>query len=386
VPRPAHGVKRQETKVTDVVRQDPPFRAEHIGSMLRPRALKDAHRALSSGTSTEAEFDAVRDQSMIDAIRLQEEAGMQSITDGEFRRASWFSAFFEALEGFSHAESLFQFRDAEGGRHSWTTCCATAPIRRTGGITTGEFDFIRAHTDRTPKVTMPTPSALHFFRGKDCVDAAIYPDLDKFWNDVVTVFRAEIADLVARGATYLQLDEVPLAMLCDPLVRDQARAQGEDPEALIETYIDVLNRALEDRPADMRVGIHLCRGNFRGRWMAEGGYEPVAERLFNHLAVDAFFLEFDNPRSGDFSPLRLVPADKTVVLGLVSSKSAELEAVEDLRRRIDAAATHVPLDRLCLSPQCGFASVAGGNLITEDDERAKLRLVSEVAEAVWGSA
>ena len=370
--------------MTATIHQDPPFRAEHIGSMLRPRSLKDAHRALAGGTISEAEFEVVRDQAMRDAIAIQESAGMQSITDGEFRRASWFSAFFEALDGFSHADSAFQFRDAEGGRHSWTTCCATAPVRRVRGITTDEFDFVRAHTDRLPKVTMPTPSALHFFRGPACVDAAVYPDLDRFWDDVVAVYRAEIADLGERGARYLQLDEVPLAMLCDPLVRDQVRTLGEDPDALVETYIDVLNRALADRPKDMRVGIHLCRGNFRGRWMAEGGYEPVADALFNRLAADAFFLEFDNERSGDFSPLRLVPEDKTVVLGLISSKQAALEPVDTVRRRIDEAAAHVPLDRLCLSPQCGFASVAGGNLITEDDERDKLALVTEVAGKVWG--
>ena len=363
--------------------QEPPFRAEHIGSLLRPRVLKDAYRARADGNLSDAEYDAVRDQAVLDAIRMQESAGMHAITDGEFRRASWFSAFFEALDGFSHADSAFQFRDSEGGRYAWTTCCATAPIRRVGGITTDEFDFVRAHTDRLPKITMPTPSALHFFRGPACVDTAIYPDLDRFWDDVVTVYRAEIANLASRGATYLQLDEVPLAMLCDPMVRDQVRTLGEDPDALIETYIDVLNRALADRPAGMRVGVHLCRGNFRGRWMAEGGYEPVADALFNRLAVDAFFLEFDSERAGDFSPLRLMPADKTVVLGLISSKHAALESVDGLRRRIDQAAAHVPLDRLCLSPQCGFASVAGGNFLTEDDERDKLELVSEVAAKVW---
>ncbi len=311
---------------------------------------------------------------------------MRSITDGEFRRAAWSSGFIDALEGFSLADSLFEFRDAEGGRHGWRTCCATAPIRRVGGITTQEFDFVRGHTDRLPKVTMPTPSILHFFRGKGCADPAVYPDLEQFWDDVVAVYRAEIADLAARGATYLQLDEVPLAMLCDPDVRDQARAQGEDPDALIDTYIDMVNRVLEDRPADMTVGIHLCRGNFRGRWMAEGGYEPVAEALFNRLAVDAFFLEYDTPRAGDFAPLRLVPNDKTVVLGLISSKTAALEPADDLRRRIDEAASYVPFERLALSPQCGFASVAGGNPLTEDQERAKLTLVADVANQVWGNA
>ena len=367
-------------------RHDPPFRAEHIGSLLRPRALKDAHKAHAAGEIDAARHREAVEAAIVDAIRLQEQTGMRAITDGEFRRAAWSSAFFEALEGFSHADSLFEFRDAEGGRHRWRTCCATGPIRRVGGIATKEFDFVRAHTDRLPKVTLPTPSALHFFRGKGCVDPKAYPDLDRFWDDVVTVYRAEIADLAARGMTYLQLDEVPLAMLCDPDVQGQARDQGENPEALIETYINVLNRALEDRPADITVGIHLCRGNFRGRWMAAGGYEPVADALFNRLAVDAFYLEYDTPRAGDFAPLRFVPDDKSVVLGLISSKTAALEPVDALRRRIDEAATYVPLDRLALSPQCGFASVAGGNPLTEDEERAKLALVADVANQVWGEA
>jgi len=366
--------------------RDPPFRAEHIGSLLRPRALKDAFKAHAAGDIGAMQYQDAVEAAIVDAIRMQEQAGLRSITDGEFRRAAWSSAFIEALEGLSQADSLFEFRDAEGGRHRWRTCCATGPIRRARGIATEEFDFVSAHTDQLPKVTMPTPSALHFYRGKACADPQVYPDLDQFWEDVVAVYRAEIAALAERGATYLQLDEVPLAMLCDPDVRAQARDQGEDPEALIETYINVLNRALEDRPAEMTVGIHLCRGNFRGRWMAAGGYEPVADALFNRLEVDAFFLEYDTPRAGDFAPLRFVPDDKTVVLGLISSKTAVLEPIDRLRRRIDEAAGHVPLDRLALSPQCGFASVAGGNAISDDDERAKLALVTDVARKVWGEA
>lgn len=367
-------------------RRDPPFRAEHIGSLLRPSALKGAFRSHAVGDLDDAAFQDAVEDAIVYAIRLQESSGMRSITDGEFRRAAWSSGIIEALDGFGLADSLFEFRDAEGGRHRWKTCCATGPIRRVRGIATEEFDFIRANTDRLPKVTLPTPSVLHFFRGKGCVDTSVYPDLDQFWSDAVTVYRAEIADLAARGATYVQFDEVPLAMLCDPSVRDQARAQGEDPDALIETYIDILNQALEGRPETMTVGIHLCRGNFRGRWMAEGGYEPVADALFNRLNVDAFFLEYDTPRAGDFAPLRFVPADKAVVLGLVSSKNPEFESTDNLRARIDEAAIHVPLERLALSPQCGFASVAGGNALTEDAERAKLELVVRTADAVWGTA
>ncbi|HEX9647502.1 MAG TPA: 5-methyltetrahydropteroyltriglutamate--homocysteine S-methyltransferase, partial [Alphaproteobacteria bacterium] len=274
----------------------------------------------------------------------------------------------------------------EGGRFEWQTCRAEAPIRRLRGIATEEYAFVRGHTRRVPKVTMPTPSAFHFFRLGDCADAAAYPDLDHFWDDLVAVYRAELAALGDAGCGYVQLDEVPLAMLCDAGVREQVRAQGADPDRLVETYVGMIARVLAGRPPGMRVALHLCRGNFRGRWMAEGGYEPVAEALFNRVDVDAFLLEFDTPRAGGFAPLRLLPAGKRAVLGLVSTKTPRLEATDALRRRIDQAARLVPLDRLGLSPQCGFASVAGGNPLDEAAQRAKLARVVEVAQAVWGTA
>jgi 5-methyltetrahydropteroyltriglutamate--homocysteine methyltransferase len=366
---------------------DPPFRAEHIGSLLRPRALKDAHKAALAGEAGEASWRAALEGAIAEAIRMQEAVGLRVITDGEFRRASWFSAFFEALEGFGLAESRFRFRDGEGTLHAFRSCRAEAPIRRSRGITTGEYEFVRARTERQPKVTMPTPSAFHFFcGGGECADPAVYPDLDRFWDDLVAVYRAEIAALDALGAAYVQLDEVPLAMLCDPGVREQVRAEGEDPDALVDLYVQLVNRVLEGRPERMRIAIHLCRGNFRGRWLAAGGYEAVAEKLFNELAVDAFFLEYDTPRAGDFSPLALVPEGKVVVLGLVSTKTPILESVDALRARIDQAARHLPLENLALSPQCGFASVAGGNPLSEDDQRAKLARVVEVADKVWGGS
>jgi 5-methyltetrahydropteroyltriglutamate--homocysteine methyltransferase len=279
---------------------------------------------------------------------------------------------------------MFEFHDAAGNSYPFDTCYAVAKIRRTRPIAVGEFEFVRHHTRRVAKVTMPAPSFMHFFRGKACADPAVYPDVAGFWADLLRVYHEELAELGGAGAQYLQIDEVPLAMLCDPAVRERAREIGEDPDALATMYIDGVNDALRARPPGMTVGMHLCRGNLRSRWMAAGSYEAVAERMFNETNVDAFFLEYDTPRAGDFAPLRFMPKDKTVVLGLVSTKTPVLEDADALRRRIDEAARHVPLERLALSPQCGFASTVGGNLLSIDDERRKLGLVVEVAKRVWG--
>ncbi len=372
--------------MSDASAKGPPFRAEHIGSLLRPRALKDAHKALADGAIDRATYGAVLDHAVVDAIRLQEAIGLRSITDGEFRRASWFSAFFETLAGFGMTEAPFAFRDGTGARYTWPTCFAAGPIRRSGGITTGEFESIRRETTDTPKVTMPTPSAFHFFALGRHAAPHVYPDEESYWQDLIAVYQQELAALADLGATYIQLDEVPLAMLCDPAIQDQVRQMGFDPDQLIDTYVDVINQTLAGRPTGLTVGIHLCRGNFRSRWLAAGGYGPVAPRLFGDLDVDAFFLEYDSPRAGDFSPLDHIASGKTVVLGLISTKTPEREAPDDLRRRIDEASRHVPIERLCLSPQCGFASVAGGNVISDDDQRRKLDLVVRVADAVWGEA
>jgi 5-methyltetrahydropteroyltriglutamate--homocysteine methyltransferase len=363
-----------------------PHRAEHVGSLLRPRALKGAFRAHAEGTMNDAVFREVLESSIRDAIRMQEEVGLRSITDGEFRRTAWSAGFVWALDGLEARDSLFEFRDESGDIVRWQTCFAARKIRRTRGITLDEFGFVRRCTDRDVKVTMPAPSFLHFFRGGQCADPGAYADLDEFWTDVVHVYRDEIADLSRAGARYLQLDEVPVAMLGDDTIRERMRALGEDPARLLERYVSTVNRALEGRPAEMTVGMHLCRGNLRGHWMASGSYEAVAERLFQEARVDAFFLEYDTERAGDFSPLRFMPKDKRVVLGLVSSKLPALETVDSLRRRLDAASRYVSLDRLAISPQCGFASTAGGNPLTEEDQRAKLARVVEVAEAVWGTS
>ena len=364
----------------------PPFRAEHVGSLLRPADLKRAFQQFRDGALSAADYEAALLDAIRGAVRTQEDAGLQSITDGEFGRNSWFGFFFERMDGFRLEPAAFRFRDEKGGSYEWPTCCACARMRRRGPIAIDEFKRLAALTRRTAKMTLPAPSALHFFRFHAAADPAVYPDENGYWDDLVAVYRAEIAALAEAGCRYLQLDEVPLAMLCDPLIREQVKGLGGDPAALVAKYVEVLQRILAGRPAGMTVGLHLCRGNFRSRWMASGGYEPVAERLLNDMPVDAFFLEYDSERAGDFSPLRWLPADKHVVLGLVSTKSPALEPADGLRRRIDEAARHVPMERLALSPQCGFASVAGGNLLTEEEQAAKLRLVVEVARAAWGSA
>jgi 5-methyltetrahydropteroyltriglutamate--homocysteine methyltransferase len=366
--------------------QTPPFRAEHIGSLLRPRELKEAFRAYREGRLAPAAYSEELNAAVERAVKLQENAGLRSITDGEFGRSSWFGFFFERMDGFRMAPAAFQFRDEEGRCYEWPTCVAESRIERRGGITTAEYLRLCKLTRATPKVTMPSPSAFHFFRFHAPVDVASYPDIEVYWNDLIAVYRAELAELGRLGCTYAQLDEVPLAMLCDPLIRQQVRGMGGDPDALVVKYIAVLKQVLSGRPLGLTVGLHLCRGNFRGRWMAAGGYEPVAEQLFNGVPVDAFFLEYDSARAGDFSPLRFVPRDKRVILGMISSKTPALEAEDRLIQRIEEAAQVVSLEQLGLSPQCGFASVAGGNLLTEDDQNAKLELVVRVADAVWGSA
>lgn len=362
-------------EMTDASHPPLPHRAEHIGSLLRPSELREAFKARAAGRIDDAAYREVEDRCILEAIRMQEEVGLETISDGEFRRGSWAFGLVKAVEGFGEARSMFEFHDAAGNNYPYDTCYAIAKIRRARPITIGEFDFVRRHTTRVPKVTMPAPSFMHFLRGKDCADPAVYPDLAGFWADLLRVYHEELAELGRVGAPYLQIDEVPLAMLCDPAVRERARAMGQDPDALVTTYIDALNDALRARPAGMTVGMHMCRGNLRSRWMAAGSYEAVAERVFNEVKVDAFFLEYDTPRAGDFAPRRFMPGDKVVVLGLISTKAAALESGEALRRRIDEAARYVPLERLALSPQCGFASTAGGNQLSIDDERRKLGLV-----------
>ena len=363
------------------VHRDLPSRAEHIGSLLRPRSLKNAFGAFRRGEISAELLNEVVDASIIDAIMLQENCGLNTITDGEFRRGSWFLGFVDSVLGLTTQPSMFGFSSEES---AWQCPYAEgAIVRSPDGVTIREYEFLCEHTSGIPKVTMPAPSAMHFWRGEKAMDRGIYPDLDKFFEDLTAVYRAEISELAKLGCIYLQFDEVPIAMLCDPKIQEAVSARGEDPMALLERYITITNNVLDGRPPNMTVGMHLCRGNYKGRWMAEGGYTPVAERLFQGVEVDAFFLEYDSERAGDFTPLAAIPDDKSVVLGLVSSKVSVLESTEELKRRLDEATKYIPLERLAISPQCGFASSAGGNPISEDDERRKLSLVVEVAENIW---
>jgi 5-methyltetrahydropteroyltriglutamate--homocysteine methyltransferase len=362
----------------------PPFRAEHVGSLLRPPELKAAFREFHAGRMDDGAFAQVQDRCIRAAIAMQEEVGLEAITDGEFRRGSWFLGFVEAVDGLTTKNAPFGFHDDRGGQAEFQTAYVEGKLKRVRGITTDEFIFVRAITSKTPKITMPSPSLMHFLRGDATVSRAAYPDLEEFWLDLIAVYQEELAALAALGCRYVQLDEVPCAMLCDPDIRASVASAGGDPNRLLDKYIWAANQVLARRPAGMTIVMHLCRGNYKGRWIAEGGYEPVAEKLFAEVAVDAFLLEYDSERAGGFEPLRFMPAGKRAVLGLVSSKTPEMEGVAALKARIEQASRFIPPERLGISPQCGFASSVGGNPLTLEEERAKLRRVVEVAEAVWG--
>lgn len=362
----------------------PLFRADHVGSLLRPDALKAAFRAHGTGDLDDDGLRAAQDDAIRAVVALQEEVGLHSITDGELRRGSYWSHVLEAVVGLTPEPAAFEFRDASGDVMAFTGTQNRGRLRRTRSISGHELDFLLRITVETPKITLPAPSTMHFWRGPESIDRTVYPTLGEFLDDLAAIYRAEIADLASRGARYVQLDEVAAAMLCDDDVRAAVLARGEDPDELLRAYIDASNAALGERPASVTAALHVCRGNYKGHWLATGGYEPIAEALFGSLAVDTFFLEFDSARAGGFEPLRYVPVGVGVVLGLVSSKSPELEDADELVRRIEEASALVPVDRLGISPQCGFASTAGGNPLTEDDERRKLALVVEVADRVWG--
>ncbi|MEE8333283.1 MAG: 5-methyltetrahydropteroyltriglutamate--homocysteine S-methyltransferase [Alphaproteobacteria bacterium] len=366
----------------------PPFRADHVGSLLRPAELLAARYAEGAARPTPEALGALEDKYIPDAIALQERVGLQSVSDGEFRRASFRSPVVGRIDGFTTVPQdpeIGAARDASGGSHALGDApYAAGKLRRTQPIVAHEFAFLRAHTDRTPKIALPAPSYHFYYRGKDFADPAIYSDAESYLDDLVAIYREELAALAELGATYVQFDEVIQAYMCDPRLRDVLIRRGDDPLKLSALYVDLINRIIEGRPDDMTIAVHFCRGNSMGRWVAEGGYEPIAEIVFGGLAVDALFMEYDTPRAGDFAPLRHVSDDKTVVLGLVGTKEARLESPDALKRRIDEAAKYIPLERLCLSPQCGFASRDKGNPITLEDEIAKLARVVEVAADVWG--
>ncbi|MDX1374621.1 MAG: 5-methyltetrahydropteroyltriglutamate--homocysteine S-methyltransferase [Burkholderiales bacterium] len=362
----------------------PPFRADHIGSLLRPPALRKAFREHAAGTLSDEAFRAAQDAAIREVVRLQADCGLQVATDGEFRRVSYWEKFVRLTEGLVVKEASFKFHDAHGHETDFTAPYAESRVARGAPITLDEFSFLKAETRATPKITMPAPSTMHLYRYRNFADPKVYPEARAFFADLGAVYRQEIADLAKAGCRYVQLDEVALAMLCDPAVRAKLGADRMDAEGLVDLYVDAINEAVSGRPAEMVIGIHMCRGNYKGMYLSEGGYDSVAEKLFGRAEVNHFLLEFDTPRAGDFAPLRFLPKIKGVVLGLVSSKIAQLEPLDTLRRRADEAARYVDAARLAISPQCGFASTMGGNPVTEDDERAKLRLCVDAARAIWG--
>jgi 5-methyltetrahydropteroyltriglutamate--homocysteine methyltransferase len=362
----------------------PAFRAEHIGSLLRPPALLAARQEMEEGRLSADALRIEEDAHIRDVVRLQEEIGLQVITDGEYRRGIFFGHFGAAVSGFTEMDAERTFRGAGGEQLRYRAAVVTGRLVRHRGIATDEFSFVRKLTRRTPKVTLPSPSSQHFLRWRRGVSDRAYPDLGEFFAEVAAIYRAELAELGELGATYVQLDDVPLGLLCDPLHRDAFAAKGYDPAGMLDRYIALVNAALDGRPPGLTVGVHVCRGNNQGKWLGEGAYDFVAPRAFAGLRVDAFLLEYDSPRAGGFEPLRHVAPGRSVVLGLVSTKTPALEDPDDLHRRIDAAARLVPMDRLALSPQCGFASTAPGNPLTPVEQRRKLELIVEVARRVWG--
>ncbi|MBP6816725.1 MAG: 5-methyltetrahydropteroyltriglutamate--homocysteine S-methyltransferase [Burkholderiaceae bacterium] len=380
-----HIHKRPETAVTSLHRA--PFRADHVGSFLRPKALLEAREQRQNGQITAEQLRTVEDAAIRDVVKFQEDIGLQGITDGEYRRTYFHIDFLEQLQGVETKGGIqVSFRKADGTvDFSPPVMQVTGKIGHARPIQLADFEFLKSVTTRVPKVTIPSPTMLHFRGGRGAISQSAYPDLDLFYADVAAAYRDELDSLGKAGCRYVQMDDTNLAYLCDDKMREGARQRGDDPDELPRRYARLINAAIAGKPEGMTTAVHLCRGNFKSAWAAEGGYEPVAEVLFNELAVDAYFLEYDDARSGDFAPLRHVPKGKTVVLGLVSTKLGSLESKDDIRRRIDMAAKYVPLEQLALSPQCGFSSTVHGNDIAVDMQRAKLRLCVEVASDVWGS-
>ena len=368
----------------------PPFRADHVGSLLRPPEVLQARAEHAAGRLSAAELRRVEDLAIRDAAAMQAALGLSGVTDGEMRRGSWHMDFLYRIGGVVHGDTRLHiaFRNAAGTVEFSPTAHRVAGKLRFGETIFGDdFSYLKsvAPAGAVPKLTIPSPSMLHYRGGRAAIDASVYPEMDAFWDDLAQVYAEEIAALHALGCTYLQLDDTSLAYLNDPAQRAYVDSIGGDGQSQHLTNIRIINAALKDRPAGMTVCTHMCRGNFRSSWMAEGGYDHVAEALFGGLDVDGFFLEYDDARSGGFAPLRFVPrGSKRVVLGLVTSKRAALETKDDLKRRIDEASKYVPLEQLCLSPQCGFSSTVDGNALTVEQEKAKLRLVVEVAREVWG--
>jgi 5-methyltetrahydropteroyltriglutamate--homocysteine methyltransferase len=373
-------------KGTIMSKINPPFRADHVGSLLRPRKLLDARDKYFSGEISKEALRAVEDEAIRAVILKQQEIGLNSITDGEFRRTYFHVDFLEKLEGVSVSGGInVAFRTKTGTvDFAPPRLSVTGKLKHVENIQKADFDYLEAVTTRTPKVTIPSPTMVHFRGGRKAIDIEAYPDMEEFFDDLARVYREEIQSLYDAGCRYLQMDDTNLAYLCDPQMREGARERGDDPDALPRAYAELINKVVDNRPDDLTVAMHLCRGNFRSAWVAEGSYEPVAEVLFNEMNIDAYFLEYDDERSGDFAPLRFVPTHKTVVLGLVTTKLGDLEAADELKRRVEEASKYMPLSNMCLSPQCGFSSTVHGNDVPEDAQWAKLALVVNTARDIWG--
>jgi 5-methyltetrahydropteroyltriglutamate--homocysteine methyltransferase len=372
---------------SNAIASEPPFRAEHIGSLLRPAELLRERVRFAKGKIDKAELTAAEDEAIRGIIRLQERLGFKFVTDGEFRRRSYHSFFYGELgdlriDTIGGANALGA--DGEAGRGAQPVSMIGSRVRWTHPINAGDAAFLKAHSDRWPKITIPGPCALHFRGGDSAVMASAYKDVDQFWSDTVAAFTRELHSLAQAGCRYVQIDETAFAKFGDPDVKASLAGRGDDWSALIDKYIAVTNQVLAAAPQDMHIGIHLCRGNRGGHWHAEGSYEEVADRLFNALTVQFYFLEYDTPRAGSFTPLRFVPKYKAVVLGLVSTKVPQLEDKATLKRRLDNATKFVSIDRLSVSPQCGFASVETGNPVTVEAEIRKLELICELAREIWG--
>lgn len=364
----------------------PPFRVEHVGSFVRPEKLLYAARERKAGRVDDAEFKKIQDECIRDIVAFQESLGLPSITDGEFRRRSWSAGFIDAVEGFGLRDGTLAFRDGSRVIGVASSPYAQARLKRKHRIVADDYRFLGAVVKRgTPKVTIAAPDVMHYFLGPKAFDTSVYRDREAYFSDLARIYRQEIAELAKEGCSYLQLDDTALPCNCDVHAREDVATRGEDADELTERYVRLHNECLAEKPANMTVATHLCRGNLKGAWMAEGGYEPIADALFNRLNVDIYCLEYDTERAGDFAPLRFLPKGKRVILGLVSTKTPQLEKKDLLKKRIDAAAKHAPLDQLGIGPQCGFSSGGGGGqTVTQDDTRRKLELVMEVARDVWG--
>jgi len=369
-----------------MIRDTPPFRADHVGSFLRPQFLLEARTKFARTEISATELRRVEDEAIRGIVKFQEDVGLRGITDGEFRRTYFHIDFLTQLEGVETKGGISVSFHSDQGNVDFAppVMVVTGKVKHAKDIQRADFEFLKSCTTRTPKVTIPSPTMLHFRGGRNAISRDAYPDLEPFYADVAQAYRDELRSLGAAGCRYVQLDDTNLAYLCDEKMREGARQRGDDPNELPRRYARLINAAISDRPSDMAVCVHLCRGNFKSAWAAEGGYEPVAEVLFNELNVDGYFLEYDDARSGDFAPLRHVPKGKSVVLGLITTKLDRLESKDDLKRRIDDAAQFMPLDQMCISPQCGFSSTVHGNAVHVEAQTAKLRLAIEVANEVWG--